>query len=166
MGLQCRDNNGVLIWLLEFVSVSHGNTAQHVYSEIQNIPLLGISSDRRKGVYKSLRRKAQKHVDSICMHRLLKIRSFTLWSFFCIFSNGWVMLLWAEENNKNCLKKKKKQLQGSCCGRLRIRLVSMTMWVQSLASLNGLKDPALLWTVELWYRLQMWLGSRIAVAVA
>lgn len=78
VGLQCRDNNGVLIRLLEFVSVSHGNTAQHVYSEIQNIPLLGISSDRRKGVYKSLRRKAQKHVDSICMHRLLKIRSFTL----------------------------------------------------------------------------------------
>ena len=29
------------------------------------------------------------------------------------------------------------------------RLVSMRMWVQSLASLSGLKDPALLW---LWGR--------------
>jgi len=41
-------------------------------------------------------------------------------------------------------------------------LVSMRMRVQSLASLSGLR----IWCCrELWYRLQMWLRSHIAVAV-
>ena len=40
-----------------------------------------------------------------------------------------------------------------------------TVWlrVQSLASLSGLKIPC---CHELWCRLQMWLGSGVAVAVA
>ena len=45
---------------------------------------------------------------------------------------------------------------------LRTLLVSMRMWVQSLASLSGLR----IWHChELWCRLQTWLGSRVAVAV-
>ena len=44
----------------------------------------------------------------------------------------------------------------------RIRLESMRMKVQSLASLSGLR----IWHChELWCRLQMWLGSCVAVAV-
>ena len=43
-----------------------------------------------------------------------------------------------------------------------IRLVTLRLRVQSLASLSGLR----IWSCcELWYRLQMWLGSGIAVAV-
>ena len=39
----------------------------------------------------------------------------------------------------------------------------MRMWFQSLASLSGLR----IWHCrELWCRLQMWLGSHVAVAVA
>ena len=45
-----------------------------------------------------------------------------------------------------------------------IRLASMKTQVQALASLSRLKDPVLLQAV--WCRLQTWLGSRIAVAVA
>ena len=46
---------------------------------------------------------------------------------------------------------------------LRTQLGSMRMWVPSLASLSGLR----IWCPqELWYRLQMRLGSHIAVAVA
>ena len=44
-----------------------------------------------------------------------------------------------------------------------IQLVSMRMWVQSLALLSGLR----IWgCCELWCRLQMRLGSHVAVAVA
>ena len=43
-----------------------------------------------------------------------------------------------------------------------IRLENMRLWVRSLALLNGLR----LWHChELWYRLQMCLGSGVAVAV-
>ena len=46
---------------------------------------------------------------------------------------------------------------------LRARPVSMRTWVQSLASLGGLR----IWRCrELWCRSQMWLGSCVAVAVA
>ena len=39
----------------------------------------------------------------------------------------------------------------------------MRTWVQSLASLSGLR----IWHCrELWYRLQMWLRSGVAVALA
>ena len=39
----------------------------------------------------------------------------------------------------------------------------MGMWVQSLASLSGLR----IWHYhKLWYRWQKWLGSHVAVAVA
>jgi len=38
----------------------------------------------------------------------------------------------------------------------------MRVWVRSLASLSGLK---ILHCHELWYRLQTYLGSRVAVAV-
>ena len=43
-----------------------------------------------------------------------------------------------------------------------IWLVSMRMWVQSLASLSGLKSRH---CHELWCRFQMWLGSCVAVAM-
>ena len=44
-----------------------------------------------------------------------------------------------------------------------IHLVSMRIWVQSLASLNGLR----IWhCCKLWCRLQTRLGSRVAMAVA
>ena len=42
-------------------------------------------------------------------------------------------------------------------------LVSMRMWVPSLASLNG---SGIRCCHELWCRLQIWPGSRVAVAVA
>ena len=45
---------------------------------------------------------------------------------------------------------------------LRTRLVSVRMRVQSLASLSGLKDQAVL---QLWHREQMRLRSGVAVAV-
>ena len=42
-------------------------------------------------------------------------------------------------------------------------IVSMKMWVQSLASLSGLR----IWCCcKLWHRLQMRLGSSVAMAVA
>ena len=43
-----------------------------------------------------------------------------------------------------------------------IWLATMGMWVRSLASLSELRSQR---CHELWYRLQMWLGSRFAVAV-
>ena len=44
----------------------------------------------------------------------------------------------------------------------RIQLGDMRSWVQSLASLSGLR----IWRCfELWYRSQTWLGSQVAVAV-
>ena len=47
--------------------------------------------------------------------------------------------------------------------RLRTWLVSMRMWVWSLASLSRLR----IWhCCKLWHGLQMWLGSGVAVAVA
>ena len=45
----------------------------------------------------------------------------------------------------------------------RIQLASMSMWVQSLALLSGLRIQH---CCELWCRLQMRLRSRIAVALA
>ena len=43
-----------------------------------------------------------------------------------------------------------------------IRLVSVRIWIQSLASLSGLRS----WGChKLWCKSQTWLGSRIAVAV-
>ena len=46
---------------------------------------------------------------------------------------------------------------------LRTQLVSMRMWIRSLAMLYVLR----IWCCqELWYKLQIWLGSGIAVAVA
>ena len=45
----------------------------------------------------------------------------------------------------------------------RIQLGTMRLWVRTLASLSGLG----IWCCyELWCRLQMWLGSCVAVAVA
>ena len=44
----------------------------------------------------------------------------------------------------------------------RIRLVSMRLRVRSLASLSGLRIQC---CRELWYSLQMWFGSHVAVAV-
>ena len=44
-----------------------------------------------------------------------------------------------------------------------IRLGTMRLWVPSLASLSGLRIQR---CHELWYRLQMQLGSDVAVAVA
>ena len=44
-----------------------------------------------------------------------------------------------------------------------IRLGNMRLWVRSLASLSGLR---ILCCCELWCRLQMRLGSYVAVAVA
>ena len=41
-------------------------------------------------------------------------------------------------------------------------LVSMRMWVQSLALFSGLRTQC---CCELWYRWQTWLGSGVAVAV-
>ena len=46
---------------------------------------------------------------------------------------------------------------------LRTQLVSMRMWVQSLASLSGLRICC---CYMLWYSSQMRFGSSIAVAVA
>ena len=46
--------------------------------------------------------------------------------------------------------------------RLRTRLVSTRMWVRSLALLSGLRIQC---CHELWWRLQMWLRSRVTVAV-
>ena len=43
------------------------------------------------------------------------------------------------------------------------QLVTMRIWVQSLASFSGLRIQS---CHELWYRLQMWLRPHIAVAVA
>ena len=43
-----------------------------------------------------------------------------------------------------------------------IQLASMRMWVQSLASLSGAEIRR---CCELWCKLQMWLGSGMAVAV-
>ena len=45
----------------------------------------------------------------------------------------------------------------------RIQLGTMRLTVRSLALLNGLRIQH---CCELWYRLQMWLGPRVAVAVA
>ena len=45
----------------------------------------------------------------------------------------------------------------------RIRLGTMKLWVRSLASLSGLRIPH---CCDLWCRLQLWLGSGMAVAVA
>ena len=63
-------------------------------------------------------------------------------------------------------KKKKKERERMfplwLCG-LQTQLESMRMQLQSLASLNGLG----FWCwCKLWHRSQMWLGSRVAVAVA
>ena len=45
----------------------------------------------------------------------------------------------------------------------RIRLGTMRLWVKDLASLSGLR----IWRCrELWFRLQTWLGSGVAVTVA
>ena len=45
----------------------------------------------------------------------------------------------------------------------RIQLGTMMLWVQSLASLSGLR----IWHChELWWRPQTWLGPGIAVAMA
>ena len=43
-----------------------------------------------------------------------------------------------------------------------IRLVSMRIWVPSLASISGLRIQR---CHELWHRLQTWLRSHVAVAV-
>jgi len=63
---------------------------------------------------------------------------------------------------KNLKKKKKVQGVSVVAQWKRIRLVSMRMQVQTLASISGLRiwhghDP--------WCRLQMWLRSHVAVAV-
>ena len=47
--------------------------------------------------------------------------------------------------------------------RLRTQLVSMRMWVPSLALLSELRIQI---CCELWHRLQTRLGSRVAVALA
>ena len=58
----------------------------------------------------------------------------------------------------------KNKLQGSSqCGSVETNLVSMKMWVQSLASLSGLGIQC---CHELWCRLQTQLEPRIAVAVS
>ena len=44
-----------------------------------------------------------------------------------------------------------------------IQLGIMCLWVQFLASLSGLR---IRYCSELWYRLQMWTGSGVAMAVA
>ena len=45
----------------------------------------------------------------------------------------------------------------------KIQLGTMRLQVESLALLSGLRNRC---CHELWYRLQMWLGSGVAVAVA
>ena len=47
--------------------------------------------------------------------------------------------------------------------RKRIRLGTVRLWVRSLASLSGLRIRR---CRELWCRLQMWLRSGVAVALA
>ena len=61
-------------------------------------------------------------------------------------------------------KKKKNLLSGVLvmAQRKRIRLGTMRLWVQSLFLLIGLRIRCF---CELWCRLQMWLGSEVAVAV-
>ena len=57
--------------------------------------------------------------------------------------------------------KEKKELR-LWLSRLGTQLVSMIMWVQSLASLSGLR----IWhCCKLWHRSQMQLGSGVALAV-
>ena len=67
-------------------------------------------------------------------------------------------------------QKKRKDLKLGLCREflswlrgVRTRLVSIRMLVRFLASLSGLR---ILRCCELWYRLQMWLGSGVGVAVA
>ena len=65
------------------------------------------------------------------------------------------------QGNKNHIRKSFQELP-LWLRRLRIRLVSMRIWVRSLALLNGLS----IWLCpELWCRSQMQLGSRVAMSV-
>ena len=50
----------------------------------------------------------------------------------------------------------------SCCDSVVTNLLSMRMWVRSLVSLSGLRIQH---RCELWCRWQMWLRSRVAMAV-
>ena len=60
------------------------------------------------------------------------------------------------------LNKKQKQKLPLWLNWLRTQLVSMRMWVRSLASLSGLRIQL---RHKLWGRSKTWLGSDVAVAV-
>ena len=63
----------------------------------------------------------------------------------------------------NAVFKKRERGVPVMVQRKRIQLGTIRLRVQSLASLTGLKIQH---CHELWYRLQTWLGSGIAVALA
>ena len=76
-----------------------------------------------------------------------------------------IEMIQSEEQEKRMKKKpiSEKQKRSSHCGSAESNPTSMSMWIQSLALISGLRIQL---CHELWYRLQIWLRSCVAMAVA
>jgi len=81
----------------------------------------------------------------------------------CFPSKLYIFISDRSENKVNAKIKNKKNGIPVVAQRKQVRLGTMRLQVQSLASLSGLRIRR---CRELWCRLQTWLGSGIAVAVA